>query len=50
MADYIPTSDADFDAWQKNFVDYVVTSAAALNITPAQVTSLEGQQTDTRTS
>jgi hypothetical protein len=46
MSDYIPTSDADFDAWQKNFVDYVVANAAALNITPAQVTSLQGQQTD----
>ena len=46
MSDYIPTSDADFDAWQKNFVDYIVANAAALNITPAQVTSLQGQQTD----
>jgi hypothetical protein len=46
MSDYIPTSDADFDAWQKNFVDYVAANAAALSITPAQLTSLQGQQTD----
>jgi len=46
MSDYIPTSDAYFDAWQKNFVDYIVANAAALNITPAQVTSLQSQQTD----
>ena len=46
MPDYIPTSDADFDAWQQNFVNYVAANAAALSITPAQVTSLQGQQTD----
>jgi hypothetical protein len=46
MPDYIPSSDADFDAWQQNFVDYVIANAAALNMTPAQITSLQGQQTD----
>src|SRR5689334_19886518 len=46
MPDYVPSADADFDAWQQNFVDYVVANAAALNITPAQVTSLQGQQSD----
>ena len=46
MPDYIPTSDADFNAWQQNFVDYVAANAAALHITPAQVTSLQGQQAD----
>ena len=30
MADFIPSSDADFDAWLQNFVDYVVANAAAL--------------------
>ena len=48
MADYIPSSDSDFDAWQQNFVDFVAANAAALGITPAQVTSIQGQQTDWR--
>ena len=46
MADYIPSSDADFDAWTRNFVENVVTNAAALGLSPAQVTSLQGGQTD----
>jgi hypothetical protein len=46
MADYIPSSDADFDAWSRNFVDNVVANAAALGISPAQVTSLQGGQAD----
>ena len=48
MADYIPSSDSDFDAWQQNFVDFVAANAAALGITPAQVTAIQGQQTDWR--
>jgi len=46
MADYIPSSDADFDVWATNFVDNVVANAAALGLTPAQVTSLQGGQAD----
>jgi hypothetical protein len=46
MADYIPSSDADFDAWTRNFVDNVVADAAALGLSPAQVTSLQGGQAD----
>ena len=46
MADYIPSSDADFDAWTRNFVDNVVADAAALGLSPAQVTSLQSAQTD----
>jgi hypothetical protein len=46
MADYIPSSDADFDAWTTNFVENVVANAAALGISPAQVTSLQGGQAD----
>lgn len=37
MPDFIPPSDADFDAWLTNFVDYVVANAVALGATPAQV-------------
>ena len=40
--DYIPASDADFDAWQQNLVNYVVANAAALGVTPADVTSIQG--------
>ena len=46
MADYIPSSDADFDAWTRNFVDNVVANAAALGLSPAQVTSLQSGQAD----
>ena len=46
MSDYIPSSDADFDAWQQNFVSYISNNAAALGITPAQITALLGQQND----
>lgn len=40
--DYIPASDADFDAWQQNLVNYVVANAAALGLPPADVTSIQG--------
>jgi len=40
--DYIPASDADFDAWQQNLVNYVVANAAALGVPPADVTSIQG--------
>ena len=41
-SDYIPASDAEFDAWQRNLVDYVETNAPALGIPPADITSLQG--------
>ena len=40
--DYIPASDAEFDAWQQNLVNYVVANAAALGVSPAEVTSIQG--------
>ena len=46
MGDFIPSSDADFDAWLQNFVDYVVANAGGLGATPAQVTSLQTAKTD----
>ena len=45
-ADYIPSSDADFDTWSKNFVDYVMANAEEMGISSAQATSLQGQRTD----
>jgi hypothetical protein len=46
MPDFIPASDAEFDGWLQNFVDYVVANAAALGASPADVTALQGMQTD----
>lgn len=46
MSDYIPSSDADFDAWTRNFVDTAIADATALGLSPAQVTSLQGGQAD----
>lgn len=46
MPDYIPSSDADFDAWTRNFVDNVAGNAVALGLSPAHVTSLQGAQAD----
>ncbi|MCH8808045.1 MAG: hypothetical protein IH986_18415, partial [Planctomycetes bacterium] len=34
MADYIPSSDGDFDAWQDNFITYASANAAALGLDP----------------
>ena len=42
MPDYIPRPDGDFNTWQNNFVNYVITNATALGITPAEVTELTG--------
>ena len=46
MPDFIPASDADFDGWLQTFVDYVVANATALGASPAEVTALQGVQTD----
>lgn len=40
MADFIPKSDADFDAWQINFINYASANAAALGLSSAQMTQL----------
>ena len=34
MADYIPSTDGDFDAWQANFITYASANAAALGLDP----------------
>ncbi len=36
MADYIPSSDRDFDAWQAIFVTYASTNALALGLDPVE--------------
>ncbi len=47
---YIPGRDGDFNSWQNNFVSYVITNAAALGITPAEVTELQNAQTSWNSS
>src|SRR6266849_6474681 len=44
--DYIPRSDAEFDDWQQNFVNYVVANAAALGVSPAEATALQDASDD----
>ncbi|MBI4723419.1 MAG: hypothetical protein HY769_10590 [Candidatus Stahlbacteria bacterium] len=39
--DYIPEGDANFDTWVDNFVKYVVSNAASLGLTAAEVTELQ---------
>ena len=46
MSDFIPASDADYDAWLRNFAEYVVANAAALGATPGQITSLQAVKAD----
>jgi hypothetical protein len=46
MADFIPSADADFDAWLQNFIDYAAAHAATLGVSPAQVTSAQAVHTD----
>jgi hypothetical protein len=45
-ADYIPSSDAEFDAWTRNFIGNVIADAPALGLSTAQVTSLQTAQDD----
>ena len=43
--DFIPSSDADFDEWQQNFVTHVVAGASSWVIPAARVTALTTRQT-----
>jgi hypothetical protein len=45
MADYIPRSDADFNTWQANFLNYVGSNLAPLGLTAADLTPLTTAQT-----
>ena len=38
MADYMPGPDADFNAWQSNFVTYANANLAALGLVAADMT------------
>lgn len=41
MADFIPTADADFTAWMKNFIAYANSNMAELGLTAAQLTPIQ---------
>ncbi|NOG38426.1 MAG: hypothetical protein HND43_03405, partial [Armatimonadetes bacterium] len=54
MPDYLPQSDAAFDAWQANFVTYVNANLANLGLpappaTDPDVTAMNAAQTDWNT-
>lgn len=44
MADYIPGSDANFQAWQSNFVTYANANLAALGLTAADMAPVTAAQ------
>lgn len=45
MADYIPGPDANFQAWQSNFVTYANANLAALGLVAADMTPVTATQT-----
>jgi hypothetical protein len=45
MADFIPKSDPAFEAWFGNFLTYAVANAAALGLSPAQLTEIQSAKT-----
>ena len=45
MADYIPGPDANFQAWQSNFVTYANANLAALGLTAADMAPITANQT-----
>ena len=44
MADYIPTTDADFNTWQDNLLKYAGANLAALGLTAADLTPITAAQ------
>jgi hypothetical protein len=45
MADFVPQSDAEFDAWQGNFVSYASANLTALGLTAADLAPITAGQT-----
>lgn len=45
MADYIPAPDAEFNAWQVNFVTYANANLAALGLVAADMATITAAQT-----
>lgn len=50
MADYIPAADAEFNAWQVNFVNYANANLAALGLTAADMTPIDTAQGEWETA
>jgi len=49
MADYIPAADAEFNAWQTNFLDYASANSVELGLDAADLTPLEAAQAEWET-
>lgn len=47
--DFIPRTDAEFDAWQKNLVSYATKNQAALNLAAPDLAALTSLQADWET-
>ena len=50
MADYIPGPDANFQAWQSNFVTYANANLAALGLVAADMAPITAAQTTWNTA
>lgn len=46
MSDYIPTTDADFNTWQANLLDYLNANLTAFGLEHADIAPLETAQTE----
>ena len=45
MKDYMPREDAAFSEWSNVFINYAVTNAVLLGLTPAEVTAIQNLET-----
>ncbi len=50
MADYIPAPDAEFNAWQTNFVSYAAAHLAELGLTQTDIDPIEDAQSEWETA
>src|SRR5262245_6624927 len=46
MPDYLPSSDADFNTWQANFIAYVNLNLVFLGLTPADLVAAQAGNAD----
>jgi len=44
MTDFIPRSDAEFQSWEANFVNYLTGNVSELGLTPGDLTMLTNKQ------
>lgn len=50
MADYIPSSDADFTVWMQNFINYANSNLSTLGLTAADLTPIQEAETTWETA